>query len=196
MARKWFKGETYADALSRVMENNLDVPKGLKFKEWKSEVNSRLESKAAGLKDFFKHKTAEELYKDYKSEGEQFEKDVEKANRENEKKAKEEAEKALQETLKNALHPPVVKPQRQGKVVKERKIIEGKGIFIPQKKSSSGKVYASSWHKWKRPEERFIYARLNVRSTTKITQDFNRTFGMKLSVGAIQREKGRLKKAK
>lgn len=199
MSRKR-KGETSEEALERVYNKHVSIPKGLNLKDFTLKVKDQLTGNAESLKDLVKGKVAEDLYKSYQEEAQKTNEDYFRAGKE----TKEQKEARKKEEA--------IKKREQGKkVLKEKLSSSGKKLFrvwkggtksvsnvgkinIAKQRSRKGKVYSRGYQVWTPQQQRFIQSRLNTKNNKQLTKEFNETFGTNRSVSSIQTKKNRLKK--
>lgn len=194
------KGETSEEALERVYNKHVSIPKGLNLNDFTEKVKEQLKGNAESLKDLVKGKVAEDLYKSYQDEAQKTNEDYFRAGKgtkeQKEAKKKEEAIKKREQgkkVLKEKVSPNLKKLFQVWKGGTRQVSNVGK-IKIEKQTSRKGKIYSRGFQVWTPQQQRFISSRLNVKSNKELTKEFNKTFGTDRTVSMISTKKSRLKK--
>ena len=222
MVIKWHKGESYPDAVKRVLENNIldSIDDDLNFEDFKKAIAKGFESKAKGLIEFLPNnitekpieneteeeakermkrekaanKNVEEMYAKYRNNPEEVKKEMQKHEEEVQRQMEEQAKKDTQEKLRIKVTPVSAKPRFQQFGSKLREIKMGKPILIKQK-SAKGKEYVRGHSPWEIHEIRWLDARKDNNSNIELTKMHNAQFpNYQKTVKAISTKKSRLRR--
>jgi len=199
MSRKR-KGETSEEALERVYNKHVSIPKGLNLKDFTLKVKDQLTGNAESLKELVKGKVAEDLYKSYQEEAQKTNEDYFRAGKET--KEQKEARKKQEAIKKREQGKKVFKEKVSSNVKKHFQVWKGGTravsnagkIIITKQKSKKGKEYSRSYQIWTPQQNRFIQSRKNNTNNKQLAKEFNETFGTNRSVSSIKTKKIRLRK--